>query len=201
VRLFVMPGGASRYVADKLDGEGNDRIRDYVARGGFYLGICAGAYYACRRTDWRAGKWDEIRTDNELAFYPGTAVGPISSFVRETADGSDTTAQLATLRTEIGDVYPCLYWGGPIFRPDELETTASWRVLARYTEGVADGEAAVVLGSYGRGHYLLLGVHLEIDQARLDLMRFTAAAIQGLTARSIAKLMRHVSVLADGRRL
>lgn len=32
IRLFVMPGGASRYVADKLNGPGNALIRDYEVR-------------------------------------------------------------------------------------------------------------------------------------------------------------------------
>lgn len=194
VRLFVMPGGASRYVADKLNGSGNILIRDYVAQGGFYLGVCAGAYYACCHTEWRTGKADEIITSNELKLFPGTAIGPISSFVREAPDGSYTTAQLTTLRTEVGAVYPCLYWGGPVFSSDEPENGASWRVLARYNDALVDGNA-VIFGSHGEGHYLLLSPHLELDKSTLNMMRFSVrndayAELSALAADKLLSLSR-----------
>lgn len=194
IKLFVIPGGASRYVADKLNGLGNVLIREYVAEGGLYLGICGGAYYACSRTEWRAGKEDGIVTTNELAFFPGTAVGPISGFVTELSDGGYMTARLTALSTEIGDVRPCLYWGGPVFHLDEPEAGASWRVLARYTEGIVGGKA-VILGSYGNGHYILLGLHLEIDEPRMDMMRFNVhdnahAELSSLTADNRPPLSR-----------
>src|SRR6476620_3369467 len=44
--LFVMPGGSDLPYVRKLNGAGNQNIKDYVKNGGSYLGICAGAYYA-----------------------------------------------------------------------------------------------------------------------------------------------------------
>ncbi|UUZ62721.1 BPL-N domain-containing protein [Polaromonas sp. P1-6] len=53
--LFVMPGGADLPFCQALNGAPNERIRRFVEEGGAYLGICAGAYYACREIAFHAG--------------------------------------------------------------------------------------------------------------------------------------------------
>lgn len=165
---FIMPGGASRYVADKLDGPGNAAIRAYVEQGGTYIGLCAGAYYACRRTRWRAGMDGEIITNNELAFFPGTGLGPIDS-IADTMPDIDVPAGIVSLLDETGDTHPALYWGGPVFVPDS--DAAGVRIHARYAD-VPDQPAAVVSGTLGQGRYLLISPHLEIDARQLGQMRF-----------------------------
>ncbi len=40
VKALVVPGGADLYYVEKLNGEGNRLIREYVEAGGIYLGIC-----------------------------------------------------------------------------------------------------------------------------------------------------------------
>ncbi|GIL70073.1 hypothetical protein Vretifemale_911 [Volvox reticuliferus] len=74
--LFVMPGGADLPYCKHLNGHGNSLLRGYVAGGGSYLGICAGAYYACRRVEFDPGGSLEVVGDRELGFFPGTARGP-----------------------------------------------------------------------------------------------------------------------------
>ncbi|GLI59016.1 hypothetical protein VaNZ11_000841 [Volvox africanus] len=73
--LFVMPGGADLPYCKHLNGHGNRLLRGYVAGGGSYLGICAGAYYACRRVAFEPGGPLEVIGDRELGFFPGTARG------------------------------------------------------------------------------------------------------------------------------
>src|SRR5690606_9878232 len=80
VQAFIMPGGASRYAAAKLNGAGNKAILDYVSGGGTYIGICAGAYYAARAIEWKKGQKDEILVENELSLYLGLASGPVRPF-------------------------------------------------------------------------------------------------------------------------
>lgn len=160
VALFVMPGGASRYVADKLNGAGNAKIKEYVAQGGTYLGICSGAYYGSRRTEWRKGQKDEICVDNELGFFPGTCVGPIEALM-----SGDHMAAVTTIRTPDGRAHKAFYWGGGAFHSDH---PASFDVLATYE----DASPAIVTGKAGVGRYILSAPHIEIDSARLDLMRF-----------------------------
>ncbi|EFJ50700.1 hypothetical protein VOLCADRAFT_88490 [Volvox carteri f. nagariensis] len=71
-----MPGGADLPYCKHLNGHGNRLLRDYVAGGGSYLGICAGAYYACRRVEFEVGGPLEVVGDRELCFFPGAARGP-----------------------------------------------------------------------------------------------------------------------------
>jgi glutamine amidotransferase-like uncharacterized protein len=159
IDLFIMPGGASRYVSAKLDGAGNAAIKAYVANGGTYLGICAGAYYGCRRTEWHPAGTVPIAVDNELAFFPGIARGPLP--FGPAVD--DKIAAIVPLTLADGTVTKALYWDGCRFEGAEPET-----VLARY----ADGSAAVIAGTYGKGRYILSGPHPEINDAQLDLMTF-----------------------------
>jgi biotin--protein ligase len=71
----LLGGRASPY-AQKLNGEGNRRIRDYVENGGKYLGLCAGAYYAGAHVEFAQGTKNEIIAERELGFFPEKVVGP-----------------------------------------------------------------------------------------------------------------------------
>ncbi|KIZ05719.1 biotin--protein ligase [Monoraphidium neglectum] len=77
VALLVMPGGADLPYCKHLNGAGNALIRDYVSGGGSYLGICAGAYYACARVEFEAGSAMEVIGERELCFFPGVARGAV----------------------------------------------------------------------------------------------------------------------------
>lgn len=166
VSALVMPGGASRYVSAKLDGAGNAAIRAYVAGGGAYIGICAGAYYACRRIEWTPGFDQRFMVDGELGFFPGTAKGPVPQFVA--ADNPQHMAQIVPLQTENGEHFNSFYWAGPVF--DSVETD-TYTVKARYAS-LPGQPPAVVTGDFGKGRYLLCGPHPEIDSDQLALMRF-----------------------------
>lgn len=153
--LLIMPGGADLYYCEKLDGKGNQIIRDFVANGGTYLGICAGAYYGCTALDWNRG---EINGTRELAFYQGTATGPVYDWVEypdSVYDGSWKHA--ATLETKGGLSFTTLYNGGPVF--NEPTDTRS-HVIARYSD-LPDTPPAIVGGTFGKGRYILSSPHLE----------------------------------------
>ena len=83
VKLFVMPGGADLYYCEKLNGAGNAAIRAWAERGGAYLGICAGAYYACARVAWAVGTPREIAGGRELQFFAGQATGPLRDLIED----------------------------------------------------------------------------------------------------------------------
>lgn len=151
--LLIMPGGADLYNCEKLNGEGNRIIRDYVAQGGSYLGICAGAYYGCSSLDWNHGEIDDPR---ELGFFHGQAVGPVYEWIENKEsiyEGSWIKA--VEMKTEAGEVFLTQYNGGPIFigEPEQI--------IARYT-GLPDQPAAVIGGTFGEGRYILSSPHIEI---------------------------------------
>lgn len=57
----IVAGGADLAYCAQLNGAGNAVIRRYVSSGGAYLGLCAGAYYACRRVEFEPGGPLEVR--------------------------------------------------------------------------------------------------------------------------------------------
>lgn len=77
-RLLVMPGGRDLPFCSRLNGPGNQQIRDFVRSGGSYLGICAGGYYGSSCVEFAKGDpLLEVVGPRELSFFPGTAQGPV----------------------------------------------------------------------------------------------------------------------------
>lgn len=167
-RLLIMPGGADLYYAEKLDGAGNTAIRRFVENGGTYLGICAGAYYGCSALAWAKGTEQDISGPRALAFFPGTAIGPVHDFIE---DGSVEKSWLAAPELIWDDgkeriACKVCYEGGPVFVPD---TPGGFTILARY-----DGDRpAIVECPVGAGKVILCSPHLEraADDAARKLYR------------------------------
>ncbi len=158
VGLFIMPGGADLYYAEKLNGAGNALIRAYVENGGTYLGICAGAYYGCRALEWAANESTAAITGaRELAFAPVTARGPVYDFIEERDFKKSWLAAVPLAyddgRTRIESTV--CYEGGPVF-----EESANVTVLARY--GSLEGRPpAIIETRVGAGKAVLCSPHLE----------------------------------------
>ena len=153
VQILVMPGGADLYNCEKLDGRGNALIRTFVENGGVYLGICAGAYYACNAIEWGIGTAQEITGPRELAFFEGTATGPVTDFIE---DGNiDKSWKEAVMIDGPAGPDTLLYDGGPVF--SEPENSA---VLARYTD-LPGQPPAMTETLIGHGCVILSGPHIE----------------------------------------
>ena len=152
-RLLVMPGGADLYYCEKLNGAGNAAIRRYVEHGGSYLGICAGAYYACESLCWAAGTDQSITGSRELGFYPGTATGPVAALMQ----GLDQSwLGVAPLQCHDGSRMMSCYDAGPVFSEpgDQAE------IMARY-DSLPGQPPAIVGCAIGRGYAVLSGPHIE----------------------------------------
>ncbi|MBD5770886.1 BPL-N domain-containing protein [Marinomonas colpomeniae] len=172
VDLFVMPGGASRYKADKLNGKANHIIKAYVEQGGRYFGICGGAYMGCNVTKWAQGLPHEIIVHNELNFFSGAAIGPVEAFGRGD-NYNQTDAHLVTLEYQ-GKLVESLYLGGCVFQPDAKD---SYEVLASFSD-LPDKPAAIVSGRYGQGRWLLCSTHPEYDNEAVELLDFNVIGNQ-----------------------
>lgn len=153
IRLFVMPGGADLFYCEKLNGAGNKAIRRWVEQGGTYLGICAGAYYACASLEWAKGTAQEISGPRELAFFNGKAVGPIGAL---TENGNADKSWNAAVKVvdDTGTEATVHYNGGPLFEgtPDT--------VLVRYST-LPGKPAAAIECKVGSGRALLCSFHPE----------------------------------------
>lgn len=152
-KLLIMPGGADLYFCEKLNGTENNIIKDFVKNGGAYLGICAGAYYACSSLNWND---NEINGTRELSFYKGTATGPIYKWLEVPTNPYDGSwiyaAKIKTDKTS----FITKYNGGPVFS----EPNDNKQVIARYTE-LENSPPAIVSGIYGAGKYILSSPHIE----------------------------------------
>ena len=145
------PGGFSAeyraYVPD------HERIREYVAGGGVFLGVCAGAYYAATIMVWEG----EAR-DGALGLLDGRAVGPeprLASWGRPTPV---TLREPGGAGHGPGETVELYYLDGPYFLPDDPEAV---EVLARYQ---VNGEAAIVASDFGAGRVVLMGPHPELGR-------------------------------------
>lgn len=183
VSLFVMPGGADLFYCEKLNGRGNATIRAYVEKGGNYLGICAGAYYACTRIEWAQDAGHQaIIGDRELNFFKGTAIGPVNSLL-EDKDIDASWNNIAHLETPSGTV-PAFYNAGPVFIPD---ADAVYETLATYKD-IEGTPAALVSMQIGKGRALLTSCHIEYTPALLRAANYqhrnaSAAWTQSVCAR------------------
>ena len=147
VFMLAMPGGADLHYCRQLNGEGNKRIQDYVARGGNYLGICAGLYFAARRVAWHGAP--KIEGARELGFFPGVAEGPQFN--------DDGAWKYLKYVFHDGQRYPVYYAGGGVLRPDTDACADNYRVLMTDDAGAADAIECRV----GRGRAYLLTSHYE----------------------------------------
>lgn len=76
VALLAIGGGYDRGLIQALGDSGMRNIRDYVAAGGSYLGICSGAYFACDSIEFNKGGPLEVVGERFLKFFPGKCIGP-----------------------------------------------------------------------------------------------------------------------------
>lgn len=133
--LYVQPGGGSLKPAYKRLRAHRKLIRQFVASGGGYLGLCLGGYLAGCTPGFGLLPGDARR-------YIGTPTAEIShsrdTVIRLTwADGSDLV----------------FFQDGPAFEIDQKKAT----VLARYQ----DGSVAAAAARFGRGAVAVCGPHPE----------------------------------------
>ena len=155
--LLIFPGGRDVLYHNTLKGSLNARIRAFVDRGGYYLGICAGAYYGSQIVEFEPGQSLEVIDRRELAFFPGKALGPaygLGQFQYDTEAG----ARIASLTLDAGQPSAAYFNGGCAFL--EADQHPSVHILARYQD-IPDQPAAVIECQVGKGLAILSGVHPE----------------------------------------
>lgn len=174
--MLVIPGGADLPVCEAFNGAGNAKITQFVKKGGKFLGICSGGYYASKRCEFEVGDPKmEVSGPRELAFFPGTAKGCVhKGFEYESHKGS-RAARMSINKDALpnGPDHVSVYYnGGGMFM--DASKYRNVEVLARYegpTDVVDGGDmAASVLCTVGKGHALLFGTHPEFSRAVVTLL-------------------------------
>jgi glutamine amidotransferase-like uncharacterized protein len=165
--MFVMPGGADLPFCEALNGAPNQHIRCFVEEGGVYLGICAGAYYACREIAFHAGTDGAICGARELRFVDAVAVGSLPQLTGGIAYDATprSAAAVEILTTDRLTAAPITlhahYHGGCRFDFGDA-TGHNAKILAVYT-GLAGAPRLRSSSGVGKGRAILSGVHLEMS--------------------------------------
>ncbi len=150
--LIWFPGGFAgeyRYLITNLD-----PLIDFVDQGGYYVGSCAGAYFAADILSWLGE--DGKDSDYPLNFFPGRAAGPL---INELNWGDEAVLILnkdIAANSAFEPSLPVYYFDGPYF---DAFPEADYFILARYE---TNNQPAVVAGYHGAGKYLLFGPHPEM---------------------------------------
>lgn len=155
--IVVFGGGSGSKQSERIGKEGRDAVRKFVEGGGGYLGICAGAYLACKGFDWGIGILD-ART-----------VSPkwVRGHARLELELSDAGREV------FGDVpgrFFVSYHNGPVIQPLGDDSLPDYEVLTWFrTEangkesphGVMVNSPAVVRARFGKGRVITISPHPE----------------------------------------
>lgn len=97
-QLVVMPGGKDLQFLNALEPEGICKIKEYVNQGGKYLGLCAGAYFACSKLEFELNRpFYEVSGSRPLGFCPGIAIGSVTPRFEY---GSEVNAQALSINND-----------------------------------------------------------------------------------------------------
>lgn len=160
--LLIMPGGADLPYVQKLNGNGNLIIKNFVENGGSFLGICAGAYYSSAFVEFdKEGRY-EVLGERELKFFPHKSIGPI---LADYDYFTESGARAAEIHTTINNIksLKVYYNGGGFFQ--NAEQFENVQVMANYAE---NNLPAIIKLNIGNGKVVLSGVHFEVDPYQLD---------------------------------
>ncbi len=167
IYAFFMPGGAANPYEDKLGKKGNTLIKSYVKNGGMYLGICAGAYYACENTIFEKNLEDlEVIKKYGLNLIKADAIGSLYKELNITPYSKDfksvAVVDIEWMENKIKK-FAAYYHGGPYFK---LKCGAGHKILARY-KNIKNKPPAIVARKVGKGFVIVSGVHFEYDLTNL----------------------------------
>jgi glutamine amidotransferase-like uncharacterized protein len=161
--LFMPGGWAGDYNRD-IKSAGDQHIRDFINQGGAYIGMSAGAFYACDVTIWEGDVLDYPSN-----IFDGDCIGPIEE-IAPWPEYTMTTMSIDS--SHEANIYEpaqrdTLYYGEPYFVPhsgQEMLTLASWIVPSN---PVANGAPGIISFNYGQGRVVLVGPHPEIEEDEL----------------------------------
>ena len=167
VDLIVIPGGDSRTEKRDLGPKGAEQIREFLRKGGGYVGSCAGC---CLLMD---AVMDPERGIGIIPYHRTGSKGGYMMPVKVNAKGA------AALGIKAKN-YTIRYHGGPVLEPStNAIADANFEIWGTYEEDFGKpgakpemkGRGAMVGGTYGKGRVFAFTVHPENFPCTRELVR------------------------------
>lgn len=159
--VLIHPGGSGSKQGRQLGEEGRDAIRDFIRKGGGFVGVCAGAYLASADYNWSLNVLDAKVLDRKhWARGKGTVKLSLSKA------GSETLQ----LKRQSLQIY---YAQGPLLAPHDDPEIPDYETIATFeTEiakngappGVMMGTTAIASGRFGEGRVFCFSPHPELTK-------------------------------------
>jgi putative intracellular protease/amidase len=155
--VVIFAGGSGSKQAGALGAPGRSAVRQFVASGGGYIGICAGAYLATSGYSWGlnlinartiSSKWQRGRGDVKM----------------------ELTKSGRKILGEREGVFDVLYANGPIVTPSAMDDLPAMEVLAWFRSELAENgtpagimvdSPAIFSASYKLGRVVCISPHPE----------------------------------------
>jgi len=173
--VLVEPGGSGSQQAKSLEASGLEEIRNFVKRGGGYLGICAGAYLSTNFYKWSLGILNAWVVDRE---HWNRGSGDI--VLQLTPAGKDFF--------EVSfDTIVVQYNQGPLLTPGVSDSVTDYTSLAKFKSEIAEkgaptgvmiGTDAIGMGEFGAGRVISISPHFE---KRAEQRYFISKAVKWLS--------------------
>jgi glutamine amidotransferase-like uncharacterized protein len=164
---LLMPGGDMWQYRDYLGANGMKKIKDYVNRGGGYLGICGGAYFGTNKVIWRG--WSNKPRKNismiGLNLLASDSDGPIEDFAPSYVDSKckvNIVEKNHAISQGVPDIIEIYYDHGPMFL---ITNTTGISVIGKSVNG---DKTTMIASSYGMGKVFLTGQHPELSDTHIS---------------------------------
>ena len=166
VDVVVFPGGMASAQYDALGEDGRRAVVEFVAAGGGYVGLCAGAYLAAAPPyEWGLGLLDASIVDHD---HWARGIGEVEIELSPLGQG---------LFGWSGGRLAYRYGNGPVFAPGGDGEIPDYEELAWFRTGLGEGDAdplvmvdtpAMVAGRFGAGRVLASSGHAEWSEGIED---------------------------------
>lgn len=159
--VVVFPGGSGSKQAKSLTAEGRKKVRQFVANGGGFVGICGGAYLASADYDWSLNIIDAKVIDKK---HWARGFGKVELSMK------DICRERLMLKDDQSEVY---YHQGPLMAPAnkaDIDDYDEWASFASEVKkegvpgGIMLGTTAIAAGRFGFGRVLAISPHFELTQ-------------------------------------
>ena len=171
--LLVIPGGSSASQFKVMQSSGAAKVREFVKKGGSYVGLCAGFHCTLNRPD-------------RIALLPYVYLNKTSGAQGTLSiDISEKGAKILDVKPGRYQVY---YSQGPISKPGKSWEHGSAEVLGVYKNSIGlpgrkhydyTGHPAILFGNHGKGKVAATSFHPEVNVANHCIFNGMVYAVTG----------------------